>query len=81
MIAMAREQGYAETFMGAAEPKKRFTGHGLGIELDEFPFIAHGQTLVLESGMLIALEPKVTLSGKGVVGIENTLLVTNRGLS
>jgi Xaa-Pro aminopeptidase len=30
--------------------------------------------------MLIALEPKVILPGKGVVGIENTLLVTKTGL-
>ena len=64
----------------ASDPKIRFTGHGLGIELDEFPFIAQGQTLALEKGMLIALEPKVILPGKGVVGIENTLLVTEKGL-
>ena len=80
MVAMAEDKGYAAGFMGAAEPKIRFTGHGLGIELDEFPFIAKGQTLALEPGMLIALEPKVILPGKGVVGIENTLLVTQTGL-
>lgn len=80
MMTMARDKGYADGFMGAAEPKIRFTGHGLGIELDEFPFIAKGQTLPLEAGMLIALEPKVILPGQGVVGIENTLLVTETGL-
>jgi len=80
MMAMAADKGYSDYFMGAAEPKIRFTGHGLGIELDEFPFIAQGQTLALEKGMLIALEPKVILPGKGVVGIENTLLVTEKGL-
>jgi Xaa-Pro aminopeptidase len=30
--------------------------------------------------MIIALEPKVILPGKGVVGIENTHLVTETGL-
>ncbi|MDA3787105.1 MAG: M24 family metallopeptidase, partial [Desulfobacula sp.] len=80
MINMAQAKGYKEFFMGASEPKIRFTGHGLGIELDEFPFIAQGQTLALESGMLIALEPKVVIPGKGVVGIENTFLVTDKGL-
>ncbi|MBA3012688.1 MAG: Xaa-Pro peptidase family protein [Proteobacteria bacterium] len=80
MMAMAAESGYKDNFMGAAEPKIRFTGHGLGIELDEFPFIAKGQTLALEAGMLIALEPKVIFPGQGVVGIENTLLVTDTGL-
>ncbi len=80
MVAMAREKGYGDWFMGAATPKIRFTGHGLGIELDEFPFIAQGQTLALEPGMVIALEPKVIIPGKGVVGIENTCLVTRDGL-
>lgn len=80
MVSMAQEKGYGEFFMGAAKPKIRFTGHGLGIELDEFPFIAKGQTLELATGMLIALEPKVILPGQGVVGIENTFEVTHTGL-
>ncbi len=80
MVAMAEEKGYGKFFMGAAEPKIRFAGHGLGIELDEFPFIAKGQTLELAPGMLIALEPKVILPGQGVVGIENTFEVTQTGL-
>ena len=78
--AMAEAKGYKESFMGAAAPRIRFAGHGLGIELDEYPFLAQGQTLLLEEGMTIALEPKVVLPGKGVVGIENTCLVTGSGL-
>lgn len=81
MISLAEEKGYSENFMGVGERKIRFTGHGVGLELDEFPFIAKGQKLPLEAGMVIALEPKCILPGKGVVGIENTHLVTNKGLS
>ncbi len=80
MVTMAEEKGYADYFMGVGERKIRFTGHGVGLELDEFPFIAKGQTLKLSEGMVIALEPKVILPGKGVVGIENTHLVTRSGL-
>jgi Xaa-Pro aminopeptidase len=80
MIAMAQDLGYGDYFMGAAHPKIRFAAHGLGIELDEFPFIAQGQTMVLAPGMVLALEPKVILPGKGVMGIENTCLVTDTGL-
>ncbi len=80
MISRASAKGYKESFMGAGERRIRFTGHGIGLELDEFPFIAQGQTLALEKGMIIALEPKVVMPGKGVVGIENTLLVTDKGL-
>ena len=80
MVEMATELGYGEYFMGVGDRRIRFTGHGVGLELDEFPFIAKGQTLELEEGMVFALEPKVILPGKGVVGIENTHLVTTDGL-
>ena len=80
MISKASSKGYKDYFMGAGGRRIRFTGHGIGLELDEFPFIAQGQTLPLEKGMIIALEPKVVMPGKGVVGIENTLLVTDKGL-
>lgn len=80
MVNMAAKRGYADYFMGVGERKIRFTGHGVGLELDEFPFIAKGQALELAEGMVLALEPKVILPGKGVVGIENTHLVTASGL-
>ncbi len=80
MVAAAGDRGYATHFMGVGDRRIRFTGHGIGLELDEFPFIAKGQTLALEAGMVIAMEPKVVLPGRGVVGIENTLVVTASGL-
>jgi Xaa-Pro dipeptidase len=80
MVAMAENMGYGEFFMGVGDRRIRFTGHGVGLELDEFPFLAKGHKLLLAQNMVIALEPKVILPGKGVVGIENTLLVTDTGL-
>ncbi len=50
------------------------------LEVDEYPFLAAGQDLPLQQGMTIALEPKVIFPGKGVVGIENTHVVTQNGL-
>jgi len=80
MVTMADDMGYGDNFMGVGERRIRFTGHGVGLELDEYPFIAKGQTLPLEEGMVIALEPKLIFPGKGVVGIENTHKVTPVGL-
>ncbi|WP_457554009.1 M24 family metallopeptidase [Desulfobacula sp.] len=80
MVSMAKDRGYKAYFMGTGDRRIRFTGHGLGLELDEFPFIGKGQTLALEKNMMIALEPKVVFPGKGVVGIENSLRVTDNGL-
>jgi Xaa-Pro aminopeptidase len=76
----AEQQGYGDHFMGVGTERIRFVGHGVGLELDEFPFLNAGQTLELQEGMTIALEPKLIFPGKGVVGIENTHLVTPDGL-
>jgi Xaa-Pro aminopeptidase len=80
-LAKATELGYADYFMGAAGRERiRFVGHGIGLEIDEFPFLAAGQDLQLQEGMTIALEPKLIFPGQGVVGIENTHVVTRDGL-
>ena len=77
---MAERFGYGEDFMGVGDQRIRFVGHGIGLELDEYPFIAKGQKMALEEGMSIAIEPKLVFPGKGVVGIENTHIVTKDGL-
>lgn len=78
--AFSRRLGLQDRFMGADDRRVHFVGHGVGLELDEYPFLAKGQTQVLEPGMTLALEPKLVIPGKGVVGIENTCLVTEAGL-
>ncbi len=79
-VSRADSAGLSDYFMGVGEHRIRFVGHGVGLELDEFPFLAKGQKMPLEKGMIIALEPKVIIPGKGVVGIENTHVVTENGL-
>lgn len=79
-LDFVKHKGHEPYFMGADEGRVPFIGHGIGLELDEFPFLAAGQTMELQEGMVIALEPKLIFPGKGVVGIENTHLVTQNGL-
>jgi len=79
-LELTKELGYEKYFMGVGDRRVRFVGHGLGLELDEYPFLARGQNLELEQGMTIALEPKLIFPGKGVIGIENTHVVTGNGL-
>jgi Xaa-Pro aminopeptidase len=79
-LEQAHAAGYGRHFMGAGEERIRFVGHGVGLELDEFPFLNTGQNLPLKEGMVIALEPKLIFPGKGAVGIENTHLVTSEGM-
>ena len=79
-LELTKELGYEENFMGVGDHRIRFIGHGIGLELDEYPFLAKSQELKLEEGMTIAVEPKLIFPGKGVVGIENTHVVTSEGL-
>ena len=74
------QAGWQEFFMGNGATRVKFIGHGLGIEVDEFPFIAQGQKLPFESGMTFAFEPKFIFPELGIVGLENTYLVTGTGL-
>jgi Xaa-Pro aminopeptidase len=79
-LERAEASGYGDYFMGADRQRIRFVGHGIGLELDEYPFLAAGQDFELAKGMILAIEPKLVFPGKGVVGIENTHLVTEKGL-
>ena len=79
--ALACRLGYQEHFMGSAGAQVSFIGHGIGVEVDEFPFIARGfKDQVLKEYMTFAFEPKAVFPGLGAVGIENTFWVAPDGL-
>jgi len=50
------------------------TGHGIGLEAHEEPFISSGNTTVIRSGMTFTIEPGVYLPGIGGVRIEDDML-------
>ena len=77
--ALARDLGLAEHFMGLGPDGVRFIGHGVGLELDEYPIFAKGVNTVLEPGMTFALEPKFVFP-EGAIGTENTFLLTGDGV-
>jgi Xaa-Pro aminopeptidase len=69
------EAGSADVFMGDV----KFIGHGVGLELDEFPILSVGFDDGIEEGMVIAFEPKFLFPG-GTVGFENTYRVRDDGV-
>ena len=73
------EPEFLHNFMGFGERRVHFLGHGVGLAVDEIPVIAGGFDEPLQEGMAIALEPKKGIRGVGVVGVENTYLVTPGG--
>jgi len=78
-VTAAVNSGFKHNFMGAAGRTVPFIGHGVGLNVDEMPVIAKGFNTPLEENMTIAIEPKIGIDGKGMVGSENTYLVTKAG--
>lgn len=78
-LELAEQAGLSEHYMGFRQDQVKFLGHGIGLEVDELPVLARGFRLPLEPGMVIAIEPKFTFPERGVVGIENTYLITDDG--
>jgi Xaa-Pro aminopeptidase len=66
------EAGYGERFIHR-------TGHGIGIELHEPPYIVRGNTTPLEPGMTFSDEPGIYLPDRFGVRIEDQVEVTLEG--
>ena len=55
------------------------TGHGLGLEDHEAPYIVDGNAEVLQPGMVYTVEPGVYIPGQGGIRIEDDVVVTSDG--
>ena len=78
-IMAGLEPAFLANFMGFGDHRVNFLGHGIGLWIDETPVIAVGFDEPLEEGMVFALEPKKGIPDIGLVGIENTFVVTPQG--
>lgn len=77
-LKLAEEMGYKDNFMGYGEDKVKFLGHGIGLELDEWPILAKGFKMPVVPGMTFAMEPKFVFP-EGAIGIENSFVMTEKG--
>jgi len=72
---LADKMGYGDYYLGYGHHKVRFLGHGIGIELAEFPYIAATHEYPINEGAVFAIEPKMVFPKKGSCGIENTVII------
>jgi Xaa-Pro dipeptidase len=79
-LKLARRRGYQDYFMGYKEHQVSFVGHGIGLEIDEYPVIAPGFHEEFRENMIFALEPKLVFPDVGAVGVEDDYLVTKEGV-
>ncbi|MDX6591322.1 MAG: hypothetical protein QOJ13_518 [Gaiellales bacterium] len=63
------EAGYGKYFVHR-------TGHGLGVEVHEAPFLAPGTDVELKAGMVVTIEPGIYLPGEFGVRLEDDVAVT-----
>jgi Xaa-Pro dipeptidase len=64
--------GYGEFFLHR-------TGHGLGLEIHEPPYIVAGSDAPLPVGATFTVEPGIYIAGMGGVRIEDDLVITEQG--
>jgi Xaa-Pro aminopeptidase len=67
------EAGYGDFFIHR-------TGHGIGLETHEAPYIVEGNSLALEPGMTFSIEPGIYLAGRHGARIEDIVAVTETGV-
>ncbi len=65
-------KGYSNFFLHS-------TGHGLGVDVHELPYVSTTSDIILEEGMIITVEPGIYIEGIGGARIEDDLLVTSNG--
>ena len=66
------DAGYGEYFVHR-------TGHGIGVDLHEDPYIREGNPELLEEGMAFSIEPGIYLPGRFGCRIEDIAIVTKQG--
>ena len=67
--AQVSEGGYGPEFAHG-------TGHGVGLDIHEWPLLVPGGAGTIRAGMTLTIEPGVYLAGRGGVRVEDTVVVT-----
>jgi Xaa-Pro dipeptidase len=67
------DNGYGDYFIHR-------TGHGVGLDIHEVPYITEMSDTILKPGMVFSIEPGIYLEGKFGIRIEDLVMVTENGV-
>lgn len=70
--AVIEQGGYGQYFTHR-------TGHGVGLDIHEAPYVVSGNQQVLRPGMVMSIEPGIYLPGRFGVRIEDLIVITESG--
>jgi Xaa-Pro dipeptidase len=80
ITAMVAGKSLIDNFMGFKQNRMPFIGHGIGLELDEYPVISATFNQEFQENMVFSFEPKFAFPDKGAVGVEDDYVVTGSGI-
>jgi Xaa-Pro aminopeptidase len=79
--AEAEALGIGDSFMNFhSGVKAHFVGHGIGLELNEPPFLARNSRAVLKVGMVLAIELHLMEPEGHALKLEDTVFITPNGV-
>ncbi len=55
------------------------TGHGIGLDIHEHPYILRGNDILLQTGMTFSIEPMIVVPDEFGVRLEDHIYMTNKG--
>ncbi len=72
-----QQQGYGPEYQLPGLPHR--TGHGIGLDIHEWPYLVEGNDLPLAAGMCFSNEPMLVLPGEFGVRLEDHFYMTEQG--
>ncbi|MFC1567109.1 M24 family metallopeptidase, partial [bacterium] len=69
---LAKKKGFGKNYLHS-------TGHGVGLDIHEAPYVSMHSNEILNENMIITIEPGIYVKGLGGIRLEDTIRVTKTG--
>lgn len=70
LVTLLPRGGYGEYYVHS-------TGHGVGLDIHEMPYISTKSEMIVEDGMVYTIEPGIYIPGEFGIRIEDMVAMVN----